>query len=599
MKKLILLLTINCLFPSCAYYETYILDILEKYEDSIRTHEYHIANLEEHCKIINTNISSLQALVNVLDNRDYIINISPVHKDDIEVGYSISFACNKAITIYCIRDKKHEEQIDTPQIGIQKDTDNIYYWTLNEEWLPDSDGNKIPINDIHGTHDITPRLKIKDNLWYISHDNCSTWQQLSQIIEGGEVNNIFKDIIIEQHYIKFIIDDKTSTVIQVPCYMSSEISEERELPGIVLTGNLNNGGGITQSNSSYYKVIDLSDVNKSTILHVESTSKSKYSSLWALHSEPYKNSLRSLLAKGCLTIEKQSDEIDLSLYPTASYLYVAVGAEGGTAKVTYQYRAPNAYDEVKNELISITNKPSISWIDDDFTGVDYLGNISKQYLTVHDWCIQNNIKCDFAIIPDAPLSDIAPKIEVAKRWEEENFHFLFHPVHSEGWYNYSADKPHDIEAVKKSIVTGLRRLNDYGLLCPLDILVWPGNSHTFHENIEVVKNYMDMAVSVTQGVNHSSDNNRYKLARISIERLNIDQTVSDIKSIIDKAIERGDWLIFYTHIHSIVIADKVTETGYTTANLFELLTYANDRIKIRPTESIWRERKILWEYCGK
>jgi hypothetical protein len=104
---------------------------------------------------------------------------------------------------------------------------------------------------------------------------------------------------------------------------------------------------------------------------------------------------------------------------------------------------------------------------------------------------------------------------------------------------------------------------------------------------------------VTQGVNHAADNSRYKIARIGLERLNNDQTVTDIKKIIDRAVDRGDWLIFYTHIHSVKIADEVTESGFTTANLFEIVKYANEKVKLRPTEAIWRERRVMWEYSGK
>ena len=38
-----------------------------------------------------------------------------------------------------------------------KDTDGIYYWTIDGEWLLDSKGNKIQANGYNG---ITPRLKI-------------------------------------------------------------------------------------------------------------------------------------------------------------------------------------------------------------------------------------------------------------------------------------------------------------------------------------------------------------------------------------------------------------------------------------------------------
>lgn len=390
--------------------------------------------------------------------------------------------------------------------------------------------------------------------------------------------------------------------------LSEEINgENEELIGTIQDGNINNGGGITSSSAFSYWFYDLSALDKGLTIHVETTYKGAYTTLWALHSAPYSvnSGLTTLVAKGDLTSITQSADIDLSLYPNANYLYLTIGESGNEAVAYYQKGGlketilEQSYKETYAKLVELTNKPAISWIDDDFIGVGYDGAISEQYQVVHDWCVANGIKCDFAIIPDAPLESMGAKLAVAKEWENENFNFLFHPVHSEGWYNYNESNPHDIEKVKRSIVTGIRKIRDYGLLCPLDIMVWPGDSHTFDDNIEVVKNYMDMAISVTQNLNHAADSPRYKIARIGIERLNKGMTMTDIKAIIDDAVASGDWMIFYTHIHSIVIANEVTETGFTTANLFELLRYANDRVRIRPSAAIWRERKIMWEMSGK
>lgn len=564
--------------------------------DKLREHEKRIAYLEESCKQINTDIATLQNIVAALESSDYIVNAYPLASGD---GYTLVFKSGKSIVI---RDGKDGV---APIVSVRQDDDGVYYWTINGEWLL-ADGAKViaSSSNINNNKYAPPMFRIEDSYWYISCDYGVTWEKFCLVAEDAELNSnsaysLFKEVIIGEDYIQIILNDDEATVINLPFYVDLGEVSIVELEGEILEGNINTGGGITPSTTVFYKVVDITMLDKSTTLYVESTSNNQYTTLWALYSEPYKNSLQPLLAKGGLTSEMQSDSIDLSIFPTATILYVAVGSKEGLAKITYEEKIPTAYDEIMDELIALTNKPAISWIDDDFTGVDYNGNISEQYSVVHNWCVRNDIKCDFAIIPDAPLSSITKKIEVAKQWEEDNFHFLFHPVHSEGWYNYSQDKPHDIEAVKKSIVTGLRRLREYGLLCPLDMLVWPGNSHTFDDNIEVVKNYMDVAISVTQGVNHAADADRYKIARISIERLNKGQTVSDIKRIIDNAVERGDWLIFYTHIHSIMIADNVSETGFTTANLFELLRYANEKVKLRPTEAIWRERRIMWEYSGK
>lgn len=594
MKRILLLiLTATIVAISCNKFDDSAI------WDKLREHERRIVQLEELCKQINEEISTLQNIVTALETCDYIVNAYPLASGD---GYTLVFKSGRSVVI---RDGKDGVDGEAPIVSVRQDTDGVYYWTVNGEWLL-VNGEKIraSYSDSNSGKDGASTLvfKVEDGYWYISCDNGITWEKFCEAIVDGEQNgngNFFKEVIVGESYVQIVLNDEENTIIQLPLYVESDKVEIIELEGEICAGNINTGGGITPTTTTFYKAIDITLIDKSTTLCVESTSCSQYTTLWAIYSEPYANTLQYMLGKGGLTSEMQSDVIDLSQFPTATMLYVAVGSENDSAKVTYEQKAPTAYDEAMKELIALVNKPAISWVDDDFTGVDANGNISDEYSVVHNWCVQNDIKCDFAIIPDAPLSVVSKKIEVAKSWEEKSFHFLFHPVHSEGWYNYGPNAPHDVDLVKKSIVSGLRQLQEYGLMCPSDILVWPGNSHTFDENIEVVKNYMDMAISVTPGVNHAADNSRYKIARIGLERLGKDQTVADIKKIIDKAVERGDWLIFYTHIHSIVIADDVSERGYTTANLFEIVKYANDKVKLRPTEAIWRERRVMWEYSGK
>ena len=74
---------------------------------------------------MNANISSMQTIVNALQQNDYITGVTPITEEDNTIGYSITFAKNKPITIY------HGENGSTPVIGIKKDTDGIYYWTLD------------------------------------------------------------------------------------------------------------------------------------------------------------------------------------------------------------------------------------------------------------------------------------------------------------------------------------------------------------------------------------------------------------------------------------------------------------------------------------
>ena len=262
MKKLstILPIAMMCLAVGCA----------EPYDDSairsdIEDLKERVEDLEKMCREMNSNISAMQAIVNALQNNDYITSITPVTEGGETIGYTITFAKGSPITIYHGTDGKDgadgkdgqdgqngQDGADgkdgyTPQIGVKQDTDNIYYWTLDGEWLLDEDGNKIkaqgtdgkdgqdgengadgndgangndgatgpqgpqgdkgdqgetgpqgPQGDKgdqgetgsqgpQGEQGITPMLKIEDDYWYVSYDNGQSWTQLGKATgEKGE-----------------------------------------------------------------------------------------------------------------------------------------------------------------------------------------------------------------------------------------------------------------------------------------------------------------------------------------------------------------------------------------------------------------------------
>ena len=154
MKRFLLsvVLATSLALTSCKFDDSDIWDKFGEMEESIRDHEQRISVLEELCKQMNTNIEALQTLVDALEKRDYITNISPIREDGVVIGYTISFGKSDTITIYHGQDGKDGANGTdgkdgyTPQIGVKKDTDNIYYWTLDGEWLLDGKGNKIQAN---------------------------------------------------------------------------------------------------------------------------------------------------------------------------------------------------------------------------------------------------------------------------------------------------------------------------------------------------------------------------------------------------------------------------------------------------------------------
>ena len=232
MKSLLSLLLCSLLLFGCS----------DKYDDSalrndLNDLENRVAKLEELCKQMNTNISSLQKIVEALQD-----NLSISKVEQISDGYIIHFSDGSTATI-----KNGKNSEDAPIIGVKKDTDGIYYWTLDGEWLTDEKGNKVKAqgtdgkdgvdgeDGTNGKDGITPQLKIENGRWMLSMDNGKTWTDIGQATgadgkdgEDGEdgtdgedgvdgkdgTNGIFKSVREDDDNVYFTLED--DSVITIP-----------------------------------------------------------------------------------------------------------------------------------------------------------------------------------------------------------------------------------------------------------------------------------------------------------------------------------------------------------------------------------------------
>ncbi|MBP3550034.1 MAG: leucine-rich repeat protein [Alistipes sp.] len=238
MKKFLLSVVIatTLALTSCQFDDSGIWDKFGEMEESIRDHEERITALEELCKQMNTNIEALQTLVDALEKRDYVTNVAPIREDGKVVGYTISFANSDTITIYNGKDGADgQDGVDgkdgyTPKIGVMKDTDNIYYWTLDGEWLLDGKGNKIQANGVNGTdgtngtNGVTPQLKIENDYWYVSYDNGATWQQLGKATGEDGTSGIIINVEEGESEVAFTLAD--GSTITLPKSNNSKIVDE-------------------------------------------------------------------------------------------------------------------------------------------------------------------------------------------------------------------------------------------------------------------------------------------------------------------------------------------------------------------------------------
>ena len=146
-KTLTLLLLAALTLAACKYDDSELWEQVNQNTGELAAQAARIAALEAWQAETNTNIQALQTL---LSTTDYITAVTPVVKDGVEVGFTISFLNTPAITIYHGTKGDKGDKGDTPQIGAAQAEDGNWYWTLNGELLTDTDGNPIRANGTQG-----------------------------------------------------------------------------------------------------------------------------------------------------------------------------------------------------------------------------------------------------------------------------------------------------------------------------------------------------------------------------------------------------------------------------------------------------------------
>lgn len=188
-----------------------------------------------------------------------------------------------------------------------------------------------------------------------------------------------------------------------------------ELQGTRMAGNLNSGGGITATDSLFYMCYELASIDRSTVIKVFTTMVNQYSTLWALHSALATSDNSSLIAKGDLTSVKNYDEIDLSEYPNAKYLYLMIGYPTDSASATYTQGGLNSLiNEVKEELSEVTQEKEHIHPNVMTSGcIDKDGNIqpSEGYVVTQPIFLSKGTELVYRVLCDSTYAELARYIE--------------------------------------------------------------------------------------------------------------------------------------------------------------------------------------------
>ena len=237
------------------------------YDDSalqkqLQDHESRLEELERLTAQQNTNISSLQTIVTALQDKDYVTSVAPINEGDKVVGYTITFSKSGAVTIYNGKDGY------VPVMGVKQDeSDGQWYWTVDGEWLRDSDGDKVRASAADGEDGqpgapgqsgVTPQLKIVDGYWYFSYDGGKTWEEetLGQAT-GDKGYTMFAEVAYDEEYLYITMADGEKLTLP----RTSESQDEgEEQEGVSQVGPVKiRLSSVTATTATFTGSIDASD----------------------------------------------------------------------------------------------------------------------------------------------------------------------------------------------------------------------------------------------------------------------------------------------------------------------------------------------------
>ena len=233
-KGILLIFTVLATLVGCGQYDD------SELKSDINDLKSRMAALEQQCKNMNENLTSLQAIVDAIQKQDGIVSVTDLPDGQ---GYSVKFVSGKVIYLY---NGKNGTDGVTPKISVRKDSDGIYYWTVDGDWLI-VDGKKVRAVGLDGKDGqsgndgkdaVTPQLKIVDGFWYISYDNGKYWTKLGKATgengkdgqDGKDGDGFFKSVTVKDGYAIFVMNDSEQTTLRIPIAGVSAVSSIKYVP---------------------------------------------------------------------------------------------------------------------------------------------------------------------------------------------------------------------------------------------------------------------------------------------------------------------------------------------------------------------------------
>lgn len=178
-------LLVSLLVTSCDKYN---------YVDELQELGTRVEILEDELLQFNKDLQALHELIVVIEGRGYVTNV--IRNSD--GTYVIRLNNGKEITLHNGKDGKDGDTSDL-HLGIAQADDGNWYWTLNGDWILDSDGDKMRAGAVDGKDGqdgktntaVIPQVQINPvtRNWEISTDGGQTWNDTGISADGKNGKN--------------------------------------------------------------------------------------------------------------------------------------------------------------------------------------------------------------------------------------------------------------------------------------------------------------------------------------------------------------------------------------------------------------------------
>ncbi len=195
--------------------------------DRIDDIEDRLDYLETLCRQMNSDIITLQELVQALQNQDTVQAVVPIVRDGQTVGYTITFTKSGPVSIY---NGENGQNASAPVIGVAQEN-GVWYWTVDGAWMTTPDGQKISAEGAQGA---TPQLRIAEGYWEVSYDNA-TWTRLGKA-SGEQGDSFFSGVDPDGENDTVVFTLADGTTISIP--KAKRLAIELETTECVLVANV-------------------------------------------------------------------------------------------------------------------------------------------------------------------------------------------------------------------------------------------------------------------------------------------------------------------------------------------------------------------------